>query len=163
MEEIEKQIEKTMKQAFYDLIDQNCSSKPDYDWLERLYSEMKTTILKYLKKDSKVYRAIDESFDEKLFSQMIRADVFSMSSMLKLVNNTFYWLKELGAPARDESIVEAEGRVLCADPKKMISTFLKEVHICLEVYDNDMRNYLQGVVHREEEDKPSIACSCGRS
>lgn len=143
MEEIEKQIEKTMKQAFYDLIDQNCSSTPDYNWLERLYLEMKMMMLKYLKKDTKVYKAIDESFDEVLFSQMIRADVFSMSSMLKLVNNTFYWLKEVGAPARDQSINEAESRVLSSDPKKMISTFLKEVHICLDVYDSDMRNYLQ--------------------
>lgn len=139
---MEEQIEKTMKKAFYDLIDANCSSNPDYEWLIRLYVELKSMILKYLKKDSKTYKTIEETFDVELFSQMIRADVFSMDSMLKLVNNTFYWIKELGAPARDESIDQAKEKVLTSSPEKMISTFLKEVHQCLDVYHADMNNYI---------------------
>ena len=140
---MEEQIEKTMKRAFYDLIDSNCSCvPPDYDWLERLYKELKSMILMYLKKDSKVYKTIDESFDEELFSQMIRADVFSMESMLKLVDNTFYWIKELGSPARDQDTDDAKSKVLSSGAEKMISTFLKESHQCLDNYHTDMRNHL---------------------
>lgn len=139
---MEEQIEKTMKKAFYDLIDENSGDKPDYDWLVRLYVEMKEMILKYLKKDSRVYQSIEATFDVELFSQMIRADVFSAESMLKLVNNTFFWIKELGAPARDETTDKAKERVLSSTPEKMISTFLREVHQCLEEYHRDMTNYI---------------------
>jgi hypothetical protein len=142
---MEEQIQKTMKKAFYDLIDANCSANPDYEWLIRLYIELKGMILKYLKTDGKVYKTIDESFDVELFSQMIRADVFNMDSMVKLVSNTFYWIKEVGAPERDESIDQAKEKVLTSSPEKMISTFLREVHQCLDVYHADMNNYIRSV------------------
>ena len=138
-----EQIEKTMKQAFYDLIDQNTNSQtPDYDWIIRLYSEIKAQLLHYLKIGSKTYVAIDDSFDVELFSQMIRADVFSPDSMVKLVNNTFYWIKFLGAPYRDEEIDISKQKVLNTAPNKIISVFLKEVHDCLSFYDEDMKRIL---------------------
>ena len=140
---MDKQIEATMKQAFYDLLEENTNSeKPDYDWMVRLYSEIKLTLLYYLKKDSKTYKEIDGNFDVDLFSQMIQADVFSGDSMLKLVENTFYWIKQLGAPVRDKDIDMAKERVLQSPLNKIISVFLKETHDCLSLYDQDMKDFI---------------------
>lgn len=140
---MEDQIEQTMKKAFYDLIEENTNSAtPDFDWIIRLYCEIKQQLLYYLKRDSKVYRRIDESFDVELFSQMIKADVFSPDSMYKLTENTFYWIKALGAPERDTEVSEAKQRVLEAPLNKIIGVFLQEVHKCITTYDNDMRKYI---------------------
>jgi hypothetical protein len=141
---MEKQIEDTMKKAFYDLIDENTSSStPDYDWIVSLYSEIKASLMHFLKKGSLVYNRIDESFDVELFSQMIRADVFSSESMVKLIENTFFWIKELGAPARDKEVDDAKKRVLQTPLNKIISVYLKETHECLCHYQQDMVEYLQ--------------------
>jgi hypothetical protein len=143
-ETIEQQIERTMKQAFYDLIDENTNCEnPDYDWIVRLYTEMKEKLLFYLRKDGTTYKSIDESFDVELFSQMIRNDVFSPESMIKLVDNTFFWIKSLGAPYRDEEIDNSKRKVLESPLNKIISVFLKEVHVCLSFYDEDMKQILQ--------------------
>ena len=136
---ITEQIEKNMKQAFYDLIDQNTNSeKPDFDWIVNLYVEIKEKLMHYLKKDSDTYKSVDESFDVEIFSQMIRNDVFSQESMIKLVDNTFYWIKYLGAPYRDNDIDNSKKKVLESPLNKIISVFLKEVHQCLTFYDEDM-------------------------
>ena len=137
---MEQQIKDVMKQAFYDLIEEKSSSNPpDFDWLVRLYVEIKERLMYYLKKGSPVHKEIDESFDVALFEQMIRADVFSPDSMVKLIEITFYWIKKLGAPQRDATTDAAKERVLQAPMQKIVVTFLKEVHICIEEYDKDMR------------------------
>ena len=141
---MEKQIDETMKRAFYDLIDENTnSSTPDYDWIVNLYTEIRLTLLQYLRKDGPTYRSIEESFDVELFSQMIRADVFSAESMVKLIETTFYWIKQLGAPVRDKEIEEAKKRVLQSPLNKIISVYLKETHQCLLIYQQDMESFLQ--------------------
>lgn len=141
---LSEQIEKNMKQAFYDLIDENTNSeKPDFDWIVNLYVEIKEKLKYYLKKDSDTYKSIDESFDVEIFSQMIRNDVFSQESMIKLVDNTFYWIKYLGAPYRDQDIDNSKKKVLESPLNKIISVFLKEVHQCLTFYDEDMERILK--------------------
>lgn len=137
---MEQQIEDAMKKAFYDLIEEKSSSdSPDFDWLVRLYVEIKERLMYYLKKGSPTHREIDESFDVALFEQMIRADVFSPDSMVKLIQTTFYWIKKLGAPQRDAATDAAKERVLQAPMNKIVVTFLKEVHLCIDEYDKDMR------------------------
>jgi len=69
---------------------------------------------------------------------MIVMDVFDLNSMLKLVNNTFGWIFKLQAPERDKETENAKSNVLRSEPNKMISTFIKEVHICLDNIDEDM-------------------------
>ena len=141
---MENQIEETMKRAFYDLIEENTnSSTPDYDWIVNLYTEIRSTLLQYLKKDGSTYRSIEESFDVELFSQMIRADVFSADSMVKLIETTFYWIKQLGAPIRDTEVDEAKERVLKSPLDKIISVYLKETHQSLMIYQQDMEYFLQ--------------------
>ena len=141
---IEKQILDTYQKAFFDLIDEHVnSSTPDYDWITLLYKELKERLLTFLKKGSKIYNQIDESFDIKLFDQMIRNDVFDSVSMLSLIENTFHWILELEAPDRDESTLESKQKILDSEPSKIVSTYLKEVHKCIDLYEKDMINFLK--------------------
>jgi|UniRef100_A0A6C0E145 hypothetical protein len=144
MNNIEKQIHDNFQKAFFDAIDETINSKnPDNEWICRLYEEIKITLLRYLKKDSKTYKSIDESFDVDLFKQMISNDVFDCISMIKLINNTFYWIEQMQAPIRDEFSRKAKEIVLSSEPNKIVSSFLKEVHKCLEYLDEDMYNYFE--------------------
>jgi len=136
------QIKDQMKNAFFDLIDKNISSdKPDYEWITNLYEELLNRLALFLKKDSNNYKLLQDEFDVELFRQMISNDVFDQVSMLKLVNNTFAWIQKLQAPARDEETNNAKNRVLSSEPSKMISTFLKEIHICIDNIETDIKEF----------------------
>ena len=115
------------------------SKEPDFKWIARLYEEIKIKLLSFLpNKNGKSYIQLDTDFDVVLFSQMIENDVFNQESMLKLINNTFDWILKLEAPIRDKDTVEAKNRVLRSEPTKIISTYLKEVHTCIEQMENDI-------------------------
>ena len=131
-----------MKKAYFDLIEQNIESEtPDYNWLKELYIELRDRLLRFTKKDSKTYKQIFEDFDVELFYQMITNDVFDGESLYKLVSNSFNWVHNLQAPIRDEETRLAIERVLNSEPKKSISTFLKEIHKCIDNLEVDMNNY----------------------
>ena len=130
---IEKQIQEQMKKAYFNLIDDTINSeKPDYEWVTSLYKEIRNRLCKII-----------EEFDIELFNQMITNDVFDQNSFLLLVNNTFGWIEKLQAPFRDEFTRESKNRVLSSDPKNFISTFLKEIHDCLDNIDYDIEKYFE--------------------
>jgi hypothetical protein len=144
MNNIEEQISINFQKAFFDAIDETINSKnPDNEWICRLYEEIKIRLLRYIKKDSKTYKSIDESFDIDLFKQMISNDVFDSISMMKLINNTFYWIEQIQAPIRDDFSNKAKEIVLSSEPNKIVSSFLKEVYKCLEYLDDDMYNFFK--------------------
>lgn len=140
MQPIEDQIKNNMKQAFFDLIDENINSKtPDYEWVIKLYQEIKFRLLSFLhNKKGNIYKQLDTEFDVDLFRQMIENDVFNQESMIKLINNTFEWILKLEAPIRDSDTIKAKDRVLNSAPKKIISTYLKEVHYCIQQIEEDI-------------------------
>ena len=144
MDKIELQIKEQMNKAFFDLIDETVNSeKPDYVWITKLYVEIRERLCFYIKKDSATYKQILEQFDEKLFFQMCTNDVFDYIAMGKLINNSFDWIKKLQAPNRDEFLETSKNKVLeTTDATKIISTFLKEIHTCLDIYEKDMIEFL---------------------
>ena len=143
MNVLENQIKEMYEKAFYDIIDETVNSdSPDYKWIITLYGEIKERLIKFIKKDSKVYKRIDDEFDIDLFKQMIENDVFDSNSLLKLIDNTFYWVKFLGAPIRDQNADDAKKRVLEADPQKIVSTFIKEVNLCIDYIYEDIINFI---------------------
>ncbi len=146
MKKIEEQIKEQMNKAYFDIIDQTVNSEtPDYEWLKNLYIEIRDRLCFFIKKESKVYKQIHNEFDVELFYQMITNDVFDAKSMYSLVECTFKWIENLQAPIRDESTLEAKNRVFKSESKKMISTFLKEVHICINNIEEDLQSYLSKI------------------
>ena len=72
MERLNKQMETTMKKAFFDLLEQKVASNPpDYEWLTRLYTEIKDKLIKLLKPTSKLRKHIEEQMDPEFFQPRI--------------------------------------------------------------------------------------------
>lgn len=142
MEKIENQIKDQMYKAFFNLIDENIESEnPDCKWLSNLFLEIKLRLLNIVTKDGKIYKKINEDFDVELFNQMIENKVFNYDSIVKMVNNSFYWILQLQAPIRDEYTNKAKEKVLNSEPNKIISTFLKELHICIDYIYDDINSF----------------------
>ena len=139
---IEEQIRINFCKAFFDSVDENINSEnPDYEWISKLYSEIKQRILKIVKKDSKTYNLIDEQFDIVIFEQMIKNDVFDFDSLFNLINNTFDWIKKLQSPARDEETEKSRQKVLQSEPKHIVSNFICEIHKCIDYIEEDLVNF----------------------
>ena len=144
METIETQIRENMYKAFFNLIDENIESEnPDCNWLSELFLEIKLRLLNIVTKDGKNYKKINEEFDVDLFKQMIENKVFNYDSIVKMINNSFYWILQLQAPIRDDYTNKAKERVLNSEPNKIISTFLKELHICIDYIYDDINSFIE--------------------
>ena len=144
MNALEKQIKDMYTKVFYESIDDTINSeKPDYDWIVSLYGEIKGRLIKFIKKDSSVYKQIDSQFDIELFRQMIENDIFNTEDLMKLINTTFELIKFLGAPSRDELADQAKTRIFSSEPNKIVSTFIKEVNMCIDYIDEDIINFIK--------------------
>ena len=103
MERINKQIDEVMRKAFYDLLEEKVSSvPPDYEWLVRLYTEMRDRLCNILKETSLIRKEIMESMEPDFFNQLLRENVFNYEDFYKLIEYVFAKCKQLGSPARDE-------------------------------------------------------------
>ena len=113
MKKIEVKIMYNMEKAWFDLLKEKTnSSPPDFDWLERLYVEIRDKLLGLVRKNSKLHIEITESMDIVLFSQMIRNNAFSGEDTLKLIEYVFETCKQLGSPARDTTTDQYKYEVL---------------------------------------------------
>jgi len=143
---LKKQIKENFYKAFCDSINDTVNSNnPDFDWIVELYKEIKQRLLKYKKKDSKSYNSINESFDVDLFEQMIKNKSFNENSMIKLIDITYYWIKQLQAPVRDKYTNESKMKVINSESNKRISTFIIEVNMCLDNIEEDIENLLKNL------------------
>ena len=80
---------------------------------------------------------------------MIENDVFDFESMLKLINTMFYWIEKLQAPIRDKYSKETKQRILSSEPNKIISNFLKEVHICIDNIEKDLISFNESLKNKK--------------
>ena len=74
---MEKQIREQFHRAFNDLLEESLSGdKPDWDWVVRLYSELRDKLCQLTPNRTDLHDEIKDSMDLEIFSQMIRNDVF---------------------------------------------------------------------------------------
>ncbi len=103
---LNQQIKDMMHKAFYDLLEKKVSDPPDYEWITRLYQEIRDRLCNILvmlgRKDKYTYTEIQESMDVELFGQMIKHNAFNYEDFYKLIEYVFAKCKQLGSPARDE-------------------------------------------------------------
>ena len=59
-----EQVKETYKKAFFDLLEQRvAATPPDFEWLTRLYEEIKSKLTSLLRKGSELRNEIEESMD----------------------------------------------------------------------------------------------------
>ena len=112
---IRNQIEETYKEVWATLLhDKVKQSPPDFEWIVRLYKEIKYKLTYFLKQNSSMRKSIEESLDTELFEQMIRNGAFQGPEFYNLVNYIFDTTLKLGSPARDDKVKELRDEILTA-------------------------------------------------
>ena len=105
MTTLAKRFEVQMRNAFWDLLEEKVASDPpDYDWIVRLYTEIRDRLCSFVSQGSNVRKEISAGFDVVLFSQMIRNDAFDGDDMTRLIGTTFCFISSLQAPCRDAEL-----------------------------------------------------------
>ena len=113
IENLNKQIKDNFHKAFYDLLEIKVNENPpDFNWISRLFDEIKNRITYFLKKDSHLRKDIEERLDTELFDQMIRNNAFNGEDFYKLVNYVFDLCLQLGSPARDKETNEKKNEII---------------------------------------------------
>tara|TARA_Y100001970_G_scaffold60664_1_gene77174 strand:+ start:9568 stop:10077 length:510 start_codon:yes stop_codon:yes gene_type:complete len=147
VERLNKQVEETMKKAFFDLLEQKVASNPpDYNWLTRLYTEIRDKLTKLLKPTSKLRKHILEQMDPEFFHQLISNNVFEPKSFYALICFVFEQCKALGSPGRDKETDEKLKEILDhfdsgnATFATLVPMFIKNANYCIDNIYLDIQN-----------------------
>tara|TARA_Y100000591_G_scaffold104788_1_gene89034 strand:- start:670 stop:1182 length:513 start_codon:yes stop_codon:yes gene_type:complete len=147
VEKLNKQVETTMKRAFFDLLEQKVAENPpDYEWLTRLYKEIRDKLTRLLKPTSKTRKHIEEQMDPDFFHQLISHNVFEPKSFYALICFVFEQCKALGSPGRDEEVDEKLKELLDhynsgkATFATMVPMFIKNANFCIDNIYLDIQN-----------------------
>jgi len=147
LERLNKQVEETMKRAFFDLLEQKVAeTPPDFEWLTRLYTEIRDKLIKLLKPTSKNRKHIEEQMDPEFFHQLISNNVFEYKSFNALICFVFEQCKLLGSPGRDKEVDEKLKEILDhfnsgnATFATLVPMFIKNANECIDNIYLDIQN-----------------------
>ena len=111
---LREQIENTYKEVWSTLLhDKVKENPPDFEWIVRLYKEIKYK-LTYFKTKQSVKKFNRRIIDTELFEQMIRNGAFQGFEFYNLVNYIFDTVLKLGSPARDNDVKKLRNEILNA-------------------------------------------------
>ena len=147
---ITTQIKNQFYKAFDDLLSETLASdNPDWDWVVRLYTELRDRLCMLTPRRIDIHKSIKESMDVQLFNQMIRNNAFTPEDMWKLVEYVFSIIKSRQAPVRD-SVTENIRQTLSTDFNKegmtiakFLPLFLKSAHARVQVIEEDTKQFLK--------------------
>lgn len=135
------------RKAFFDLLKQRVESDPpDYEWLVRLYTEVRDKLTKILKTGSALRVEIEEAMDIELFDQMIRNKAFNPTDFYNLIKYTFEKCKQLGAAGRDKETDEKLKEILDhmqsgdATFATIVPLYIKNINFCVDRMYEDLEN-----------------------
>ena len=143
-EQLHKQIEDTYRQVWADLLhDKVKQTPPDYDWIVRLYKEIRYKLTYFLKQGSPARVEIEEGMDVELFDQMIRHGAFKGPEFVALVNFVFNKCLILGSPARDKDVENFKKEVMTALQNKdtfaeLVPLFFKNANTAVDWIHEDL-------------------------
>jgi hypothetical protein len=151
IENLNQQINDNFKKAFYDVLSEKIKQEPpDYDWLERLYTELRDKLCGILKKGSTLRIEIEDGMDLTLFSQMIRNNAFDATELYKQIMYIFEKFKQLGSPGRDIEVDEKKQEILDMMARnctfyEIVPVFFKNCYYCLENIYYDLGKFSESL------------------
>ena len=142
-----EQVKETYKKAFFDLLEQRVAENPpDFEWLTRLYDEIKSKLTSLLRNGSELRNEIEESMDREIFYQLISNNVFNPEDFYNLMRYVFEKCKQLQSPARD---VETDAKLKEivdfvnsgeATFATLVPLFIKNANECLDAIYDDVQS-----------------------
>ena len=145
LDTLNKQMNTQFKKAFFDLLEEKVRQEPpDYDWITRLYEEIRTRLASLLREGSVVRKEIENSMDVELFRQMIENKAFGGTELYNLINLVFEWCKKLGSPARDNEVDKFKFQVLGLMKNngtfaQIVPLFIKNANECIDNIYKDLK------------------------
>jgi len=140
------QVRETYKRAFFDLLQEKVAANPpDFEWLTRLYGEIRTKLISLLREGSQLRLEIEQSMDCDFFKQLISNNVFSPEDFYTLIRYVFEKCKQLGSPARDaETDAKLKEIVDFVDSgdatfATLVPMFIKNANECLDTVYEDIK------------------------
>ena len=152
MENLEKQIREQFHKAFDDVLTESLKKEePDWDWLVRLFKELRDRLCALTPHRRDLHIEIYEGMDVELFEQMVKNNAFDAVSMWKLVNFVFGRLKDLESPARNK-VTDTKLSELYAEftkPDTILATFvpifIKEAHEKINQIEKDKKEFISSL------------------
>ena len=144
--QLREQIENTYKEVWITLLhDKVKQNPPDFEWIVRLYKEIRYKLTYFLKQNSTLRNSIEESLDVELFDQMIRNGAFQGPEFYNLVNYIFDTTLKLGSPVRDNEVKNLRKEILTALSNKatfaeLVPLFFKNANIAIYWVHKDLFN-----------------------
>ena len=142
-----KQVKETYKRAFFDLLEEKVgASPPDYEWLTRLYGEIRSKLIALLREGSQLRVEIEETMDCDFFKQLISNNVFSPENFYATIRYVFAKCKQLGSPGRDvETDAKLQEIVIFVDSGEatfatLVPLFIKNANECLDTIYEDVQS-----------------------
>ena len=142
-----KQVKETYKRAFFDLLEEKVgASPPDYEWLTRLYGEIRSKLIALLREGSQLRVEIEETMDCDFFNQLISNNVFSPENLYATIRYVFAKCKQLGSPGRDaETDAKLQEIVDFVDSGEatfatLVPLFIKNANECLDTIYEDVQS-----------------------
>ena len=142
-----KQVKETYKRAFFDLLEEKVgASPPDYEWLTRLYGEIRSKLIALLREGSQLRVEIEETMDCDFFKQLISNNVFSPENFYATIRYVFAKCKQLGSPGRDaETDAKLQEIVGFVDSGEatfatLVPLFIKNANECLDTIYEDVQS-----------------------
>ena len=142
-----KQVKETYKRAFFDLLEEKVgASPPDYEWLTRLYGEIRSKLIALLREGSQLRNEIEETMDCDFFNQLISNNVFSPENFYATIRYVFAKCKQLGSPGRDaETDAKLQEIVDFVDSGEatfatLVPLFIKNANECLDTIYEDVQS-----------------------
>ena len=148
---LNQQMDTQFKKAFFDLLEEKVREEPpDYDWITRLYQEIRTRLSSLLREDSKTRKEIEDSMDVELFRQMIENKAFGAVELYNLINHVFELCKKLGSPARDNEVDKFKFQVLGLMKNngtfaQIVPLFIKNANECIDNIYKDLNVVKQNI------------------
>ena len=136
MSERERDVQRIVRQAFFDAIQEKIAEEPAQavEWLVKLHAELAQRFKAVLPSQA---RNIDERLDTELFAQQLRAGAYGSEQMGPLIEYTWALLRMACAPDMDAEVQKAYDAVAGAlQPgapfSKVVPLYLRHAHAQLD-------------------------------
>jgi len=144
---INEQIKTQLHFAYNDIV-RTALDNCDYEFIGKLYAEIRDSLCNFVKKDGKTYQQIHEDFDVDFLTELMKNKQLSVDHLFGMTHMTFTWIKNMQAPFRDKETEAAKQRVLKGiDAEDIVPAYLNEVHNCLNNIENDIQELVENKDH----------------
>ena len=148
MKIMEQKIRDNYKKAFFKLLEDKVAAEPpDYEWITKLYSEIRTKLISLLKEGSDLRIEIENCMDIQIFHQQISNKVFKPMDFHKLITYVLEKCKQLGSPQRDTETTNKFNEIFNkmqikdAQFSDIVPIFIKNANECIDMIYEDTREF----------------------